>query len=388
MVQERPRLPDAEQLFEEMPCGLLVTAADGTILRVNRTFCGWVGLPAEELVEKKKLQELLTMGARIFHQTHWLPMLQMQGSISEVNFDVKSQGGKPLPMLLNVIRRTTQDGIYDEISAFIAEDRNKYERELLAARKRADDMVLLEQDRTLFAEQMIGIVSHDLRNPLSVITLSTQVLSTRAGKLTDEQAQRMLSNITRAGERARLLIDDLLDFTVLRVGQRLKVSLAPADLHQIAQKAVEELGLAYPGRSIRHLPVAEGSVVADTNRLSQLLGDLVGNALTYGDDAGTVTVTSSVVAGVANLAVHKPAQSLRRQSCRPCSNRWSVGRRRATPLAASASACSSSAPSRPPTPLTSASRPRAKPVRSSRCSSPPGSPEKGLKQLFGLAAII
>jgi phosphoserine phosphatase RsbU/P len=304
MAPERPQLPSTEQLFEEMPCGLLVTAVDGTILRVNGTFCGWVGLSAKDLVGQKKLQELLTMGARIFHQTHWLPMLQMQGSISEVKFDVKGRGGKTFPMLLNVLRRTTETGVYDEISAFIAEDRNKYERELLAARKRADTLVVLEKDRALFAEQMIGIVSHDLRNPLSVVMMATKILATRGDKLTDEQSQRMLSNITRAGERAQRLIEDLLDFTAARVGQGLNVSFNPANLHQIADKAVEELGLAYPGRTIRHLQEGDGNVCADTHRLTQLLGNLVSNAMTYGDPTGTVSVISGVLADVARLSVH------------------------------------------------------------------------------------
>lgn len=304
MTEDHLQLPGVERLFEEMPCGLLVTATDGTILRVNATFCGWVGLKAEELVDKKKLQELFTMGARIFHQTHWLPMLDMQGSISEVKFDVKGKAGKTLPMILNVLRSTTETGAYDKISAFIAEDRNKYERELLAARKRADNLVALEQDRALFAEQMIGIVSHDLRNPLSVVMLSTHVLQKRGGDLAEEPAQRMLSNIVRAGERAQRLIEDLLDFTVSRVGQGLRVALKPADLHVVAEKAVEELLLAFPGRAIRHVRAGEGGVDADGHRLAQLLGNLVSNALTYGDPSGTVTVTSTVVDNVAQLTVH------------------------------------------------------------------------------------
>ena len=304
MAAEHPQLPDTEQLFEEMPCGLVVTTADGTILRVNGTFCGWIGLPAKDLVGRMKLQELFTMGARIFHQTHWLPMLQMQGSMSEVKFDVKRRTGRPLPMLLNVIRRTTEAGVYDEISAFIAEDRNKYERELLAARKRADSMVALEQDRTLFAEQMIGIVSHDLRNPLSVVTLATKMLASRSDKLSDEQSQRLLSNIARAGERAQRLIEDLLDFTAARVGHGLTVSLKPTDLHQTVEKAVEEFGVAYPGRTIRHVQAGDGSVDADTHRLTQLLGNLVSNAMAYGDAGGTVSVSSRVLAGTAEVAVH------------------------------------------------------------------------------------
>jgi sigma-B regulation protein RsbU (phosphoserine phosphatase) len=304
LTQERPQLPATEELFEEMPCGLLVTAVDGTILRVNGTFCRWVGVSAQDLVGQKKLQELFTMGARIFHQTHWLPMLEMQGSISEVKFDVKGKGGKTLPMILNVLRSTTETVAYDKISAFIAEDRNKYERELLAARNRADALVALEQDRTLFAEQMIGIVSHDLRNPLSVVMLSTQVLKKRGGSLSEEPAQRLLSSIVRASERAKRLIEDLLDFTVLRVGQGLLVGRKPISLHLVAEKAVEELLLAFPGRLIRHAQMGEGEVEADAHRLAQLLGNLVSNALTYGDPVGTVTVTSCVSDGMARLTVH------------------------------------------------------------------------------------
>src|SRR5205823_2184014 len=95
-----------------------------------------------------------------------------------------------------------------------------------------------------------------------------------------------------------------LDFTVLRVGQGLRVALKPADLHLLADKAVEELLVAFPGRSIRHVRTGEGGVDADGHRLAQLLGNLVTNALTYGDPTGTVTVTSTVVDGVAHLAVH------------------------------------------------------------------------------------
>jgi sigma-B regulation protein RsbU (phosphoserine phosphatase) len=310
MGEQSPQLPDTEQLFEQMPCGLLVTAVDGTILRVNSTFCLWTGFPAQELVGKMRLQELLSMGARIFHHTHWLPMLQLQGSISEVKFDVRQRSGKLLPMLFNVVRRTADTVTYDEISAVIAEERNKYERELLAARKRADSLASLEKDRTLFAEQMIGIVSHDLRNPLSVIMLATKVLATKGAQLTDDDAQRMLSSIGRAGERAQRLIEDLLDFTVARIGQGLTVAMKPIDLHEVAAKAVEEFRIAHPTRDIRYVRSGEGVIEADAHRLTQLLGNLVSNALTYGEPAGTVTIVSELAGNEGQLAVHNTGAAI------------------------------------------------------------------------------
>src|SRR5690349_3871179 len=98
-------LPDANALFEDAPCGLLLTDANGTIRRANRTFCRQTGLPAEELAGKRRIQELLTMGGRIFHQTHWAPLLQMQGSVAEIKLDVVHRDGRTLPMVMNVVRR-------------------------------------------------------------------------------------------------------------------------------------------------------------------------------------------------------------------------------------------------------------------------------------------
>ena len=71
-------------LYEHAPCGLLVTDDDGLVLRANATFCGWAGIEAAALVGKRRFQDLLTVGGRIFHQTQWMPLLRMQGSVAEV----------------------------------------------------------------------------------------------------------------------------------------------------------------------------------------------------------------------------------------------------------------------------------------------------------------
>lgn len=90
-------VPDPSDLYEGAPCGLMVTALDGTILKVNGTFCGWVGIGQDELIGIKRLQDLFTMGGKIFHQTHWAPTLQMQGSLAEVKFEVRHRDGRKSP---------------------------------------------------------------------------------------------------------------------------------------------------------------------------------------------------------------------------------------------------------------------------------------------------
>ena len=312
---------DAESLYENAACGLLVTLADGVILRVNHTFCAWVGREAEELLGRVKVQDLLSMGGRIFHQTHWTPLLAMQGSVAEVKLDVLHRDGRPLPMVFNAVRHTSATGTWHELAAFLAHDRHKYEKELLLERKRAEGLLARHQeaqlalavaqeerdrqktvaeDRALFAEQMMAIVSHDLRNPLSVIRMSAHLIG--MGELSSNQL-RALGRLSASTLRATRLIADLLDFTQARLGNGLQVHLEPIDLHALVAESVEDLRLAFEGRSIVHQQRGRGGCVASSDRLIQMIGNLVANAITYGAPDKPVVVTSAIDDGTFSIAV-------------------------------------------------------------------------------------
>ena len=284
------------------------TAADGTFLRVNRTFCSWIGQPPEALVDRRRFQDLLTMGGRIFHQTHWAPLLQMQGSISEIKLELVHVDGHAIPMVLNVIQRQENGVVVHELAAFIARDRDKYERELIQSRKRLEDLVAESarlqaeaKDRALFAEQMIGIVSHDLRNPLSSIQMGAHLLVQSDPSPTQ---QRILTRVQRAADRANRLIADLLDFTQARLGKGLAVERVTINLHEVIRQTVEELADVYPARKLEHRCLGEGLCFADANRLAQAVGNLVSNAMVYGSPDKAVTVTSIVEASSLTIAVH------------------------------------------------------------------------------------
>ncbi|GAA0859123.1 PAS domain-containing hybrid sensor histidine kinase/response regulator [Aliiglaciecola litoralis] len=133
------KVPDLAVSFEQAACGLVTTETTGTIVRANQTFCKWLGFDVDELLEKKKIQELFTVGGRFFHHTHWAPLLQLQGSVAEVQMDLVGRDGQTVPMLINVVRQQFGDTSYDQLAFFVAEDRKKYERELLSARRSAED---------------------------------------------------------------------------------------------------------------------------------------------------------------------------------------------------------------------------------------------------------
>jgi sigma-B regulation protein RsbU (phosphoserine phosphatase) len=149
--------PGGDPLYEDAACGLLLTQADGTILRVNRTFCTWLGRLREDLVGQR-LDTLLTIGGRIFHQTHWMPLLKMQRSLSEVKLEMKHADGQRVPMVMNAVIRTRDGREFHELAIFSARDRHKYEQELLKARERAEEHLRNEQEsQKALAEARAGL---------------------------------------------------------------------------------------------------------------------------------------------------------------------------------------------------------------------------------------
>jgi sigma-B regulation protein RsbU (phosphoserine phosphatase) len=300
--------PEAQAVLDAAACGLMQTAEDGTFLRVNRTFCQWVGREAADLVGGQRFQDLLTVGGRIFHQTHWAPLLRMQGSVSEVKLQVRHRDGSVIPMMLNAIRHDQDGVIVHEIAAYVARDRDRFEQELVRSRARLEELVAVAnqleadaKDRALLAEQMIGIVSHDLRNPLAAISMAATMLA--RGHLPPVE-QRYVERIGRATDRATRLISDLLDFTRARLGNGLPIAPVAIDLHAVIADSVEELRLSPPASALVHVRHGEAACRADPHRLAQLLGNLVANAVTYGDPRVPVTVTSRVDATSFAIGVH------------------------------------------------------------------------------------
>jgi sigma-B regulation protein RsbU (phosphoserine phosphatase) len=307
--------------FDEAPCGLLTTLSDGIITQVNRTFCRWLGREAGDLNAKVRLQELFTVGGRIFHQTHLMPLLQMQGSASEVKLELIHRDGSPIPMVLNAVMKVHAGEKHFEYAIFVAKDRDKYERELLISRRKAEELLAKEQlaqqalakarqevemqrqvaeDRAVFAEQMVAIVSHDLRNPLTVIRMSAHVVG--LGELSPNQL-RALERISTSTARATRLIADLLDFSRARLGGGMPVLRKSLDLHATVLEVVDDLRAAYPQRVLIHETVGEPTCLASADRLAQMIGNLVANAVRYGAEDRQITIRSGTHENTFSVAV-------------------------------------------------------------------------------------
>jgi PAS domain S-box-containing protein len=150
-------------------------------------------------------------------------------------------------------------------------------------RKRTQDELL---ERSAYEQQLIGIVSHDLRNPINAIGIAAGLLAKR-GQLDEIQA-KAVARITSSSGRARRMIRDFLDFTQARSTGRLPVLPVPANIRQIARHVFDEIRVLYPDRpaTIEHEGDEEG--IWDADRIAQVIGNLLSNAFQHSPAAAPI----------------------------------------------------------------------------------------------------
>ncbi|MEU0135729.1 SpoIIE family protein phosphatase [Streptomyces sp. NPDC006296] len=130
----------AEELYEQAACGYLSTLMDGTIAKINTTLLEWLGLERSRVVGRMRFTDLLSVGGKLYHETHFAPLLQMKGEVSGVALDINGAAGR-IPVLVTSKVKTSEDGepLLIRTTVFDARDRRAYEAELLRGRRAAEE---------------------------------------------------------------------------------------------------------------------------------------------------------------------------------------------------------------------------------------------------------
>ncbi len=144
---------ETQRMYDSAPCGFLTTSLDGLVTTANATFWALTSYEPDEIVGLRTFADLLSPGGRIYHETHYDPMLHMHGRVREVAFDLVRSDGTRLPVLVNAVLEHDVSGAPTcvRIAVFEATHRREYERELLRAKERAEqsERRAMELSRTL-----------------------------------------------------------------------------------------------------------------------------------------------------------------------------------------------------------------------------------------------
>ncbi|WP_242589069.1 PAS domain-containing sensor histidine kinase [Corallococcus macrosporus] len=155
--------------------------------------------------------------------------------------------------------------------------------------------------RAEFEQLLIGIVGHDLRNPISAITMAATTLAKREDA--DPRDQKAVARILSSAERAHRMLRDVLDFTQARLGGGIPMAPRDVDLLELVRQVMDEVQQAHPDRRLEVDGRGDARLWCDPDRLAQVITNLVNNALAYGDAFCPVRVRLRGTPGSVTLAV-------------------------------------------------------------------------------------
>ncbi|MDP5029407.1 MAG: GAF domain-containing sensor histidine kinase [Paraglaciecola sp.] len=265
----------------------------GDELEIQTTFCNQVRQSSTPIIIEHAQNDE-------YYNSSTIP--SMYGFESYFSFPIFSKNGHffgtlcgldPLPAKL----KTTE--IKQQIKSFA---------ELISRQIEADEKLSTvesdlfnEKTAAKLREQYIAILGHDLRTPLSALTMGVNFLMEQ---VKDDTSQKILARMDNSANRMKRLISDVMDLTHGKMGNGIELQVKPVNnLQNILSHTVAELAALHPQQTIQTSINVEGLLNCDPERIAQLLSNLLINAIVHGDPAQIIEVTSTIIEGVFSLSV-------------------------------------------------------------------------------------
>jgi PAS domain S-box-containing protein len=305
-------------LLDAAPCGWLSFTDDGSIQLCNRTLLDLLGYAREEVVGRR-VETLLTVGTRIFYQTHLFPLLRLQNRADEMFLTLRAKDGGDVAVLVNAARRERDGGWVTDCVLLRIVERQKYEDALLRAKRESEaarlelaaaNEVLENQALELEMQQeqlerareeadqanraksdFLASMSHELRTPLNAIAGYVQLLEEGIyGPLTEQQL-KTLDRVHRSQRHLLGLINDVLNLSKIEAG-RVDYRLESFALSQLVEGVLPMIEPQLAARSLTWSADVASDVLAhaDREKAGQVLLNLLSNASKFTPPGGQVRV--------------------------------------------------------------------------------------------------
>jgi sigma-B regulation protein RsbU (phosphoserine phosphatase) len=298
-----------DEFLGESRLGLLYASEEGRILYANPWLCKWLQMVPGTLLGTR-FSDHLPIVRKVYYETHLRPLLRMQGFFDEVALEFVRQDGSAVPVFVSGAERHDQNGQPKFVcfTLFPAVERRKYERHLVSAknlvasdnsrlreevaeharaRVSVEERLSTAEHAATLREQFIAVLGHDLRNPLAAVGGAMRLI---AKTPLNERAATIVGMVHQSLARMADLIDNVMDFARGRLGGGLTVTCRTTDLGPPLEHVVRELEVAWPDRRIERDLQLSSPVYCDANRISQLLSNLLANAIVHGSPDGPIRV--------------------------------------------------------------------------------------------------
>lgn len=290
----------------------MLLSGDLRVVEANDGFAGITGRSLDRLMGES-FEALLSVPARILFQTHVYPALMADGRVEEVFLTLASADGPAVPILLNAARIEGRPGI--EYGALIVRirARSQWEHELLEATKAleqeraasgklASDLAATaadlearhaDEERTrTFRDAFIGVISHELRTPITTIYGMSHILRDRHRTMDPGEVTARLDDIETEADRLRRLTEDLLVLSRAE-GGHLELAAEPLVLGHVLRTAVDgEQARAASHRFVLDVEPSLPLVLGDPTYVEQVVRNFLSNAVKYSPPGSSVSIAS------------------------------------------------------------------------------------------------
>ena len=271
---------EIQDLYDHAPCGYHSLDKDGYFLAINQTELNWIGYRRAEVVGKLQFSDILDdASAEILKKR--FPQFKKNGEIRELRLSMMSKKGFIIPVSVSAI------AIYDEQDQYISSratvfdisEQEKIEEQLKDAKRQADASAQIK-------EQFLANMSHEIRTPINSVIGFTNLLQKTS--LTPEQ-EHFVYLVQSASESLLAIINDILDISKIEAGM-LRIEKSPfslrglcSSLETMFQHRVKEKQLSLTFHIQENIP---DTLTGDAVRLTQILVNLINNAIKFTQDGG------------------------------------------------------------------------------------------------------
>lgn len=271
---------DFDDFFESSLCGFVITDGTGKITRVNQCAATWLNGISDQF-KGSRFSDILSVGSKIYFETHLWPLLRIQGQFDEVSIELTDTGNGKIPVFINGYEKKDENNkpVFIRFTIFKATDRRLYEENLKISKQLAEANLNSEKEQAVIREQFIAVLGHDLRNPLGAVMSAAQLL-TRSEM--SERDKKLMNIVQSSSKRMYEMIDNIMDLARGRLGGGIPIKPVTVDLEELLNEVSNELKVSYPERVIETHHNIHRSIECDPGRISQLVSNLLANAISHG----------------------------------------------------------------------------------------------------------
>ncbi|HEY6873517.1 MAG TPA: ATP-binding protein [Geobacteraceae bacterium] len=278
-----------KSLMEDSSDAIVVMGGSERIMIVNKMAEEFFGYSAQEIVGLPLTKLLLLLNVEHIPRLHKVFSDALQGIhvVEEMQF-INKEG----LMVLGRIYASSIKSSGEKLVQAIFRDMTREKEILKNLEQSAADLARLNKMKDSF----LGLASHELKTPLTVIMGYAELIATDMGDKVDKTVLEMVQNISNAAVRLDNIVKDMVDVSMIDE-KKLQLKLTDVSLNRLVEDSVNELRFFFSMRKQElaiNLDESIPAIKGDSLRLMQLLSNILGNAIKFTPDGGKITISTGV----------------------------------------------------------------------------------------------